>query len=220
MGFREKTTIITGGKRLGVYIAHALAKDGVNLILTYLHSKKIAEQTVKDCEQLGVKVYAVKIDVSQKKQVKKLFRFALQKFGRVDILIHMASTFEKTPFSKLNGKIWKREIGNNLTSVFLCAKETADIMMKQKSGGKIILFGDKKVEKPYAGWFPYLVAKAGVHMLAKVLAKELPKKITVDLIAPTYVHMDEKIPARVRKLYKKILRPEDIVKKVIKIMKA
>lgn len=220
MKIRWKVAVITGGKRLGVYIANALAKRGVHLILTYRHSKKIAEKTAKDCEQFGVKAHAIKVDVSKEKDVKKLFRFALQKFGKVDILIAMASTFEKIPFLKLNEKIWNREIENNLTSAFLCAKEAADIMMKQKSGGKIILFGDKKVDKPYAGRLPCLVAKAGVHMLVKTLTKELPKKITVDIMAPTYVHMDEKIPARIRKLYKKILRAEDIVKKVIKMVKA
>lgn len=218
MDIRGKVAVITGGKRLGVHIANALAKRGVHLILTYRNSKKIAGKTAEDCESFGVKAYAVKIDVSKEKEVKKLFKFTLQKFGRVDFLVAMASTFEKTPFSKLDGKIWDYELANNLKSAFLCAKEAADIMLKQKFGGKIILFGDAKVDKPYAGRLPYFVAKAGVHMLAKILAKELPGKITVDIIAPTYVHMDEKIPSRIRKLYKKILRPEDIIKKAIKIL--
>lgn len=222
MKIKGKTAVLTGGKRLGAAVARTLAEHGVNFILSYRTSKKIAQKTAEKLSEIGVKAFIFCADLSKGKDVKKLFKFALGKFGRVDILIHMASTFRKTPLKDLNEKIWSEEIGNNLTSAFLCAKQASKIMLKQKSGGHIILFGDALANVIRADRLPYFISKNAIRLLPKFLAKELPRKIKVNCIAPSIVFIPgdnlKKLQKTAQKFRCKITPQKEIMDKIARLL--
>lgn len=213
MELKGKVALITGGARLGVFVARALAREGIKLILSYRKSRSIAEKIAKEVG--GVTFQA---DCSREKDVKKLFAFIKWKFGSLDILIAMASTFGKTPFSTLNKHVWDREMKNTLTTSFLCAKAAASLI--HKKGGKIILIGDAKIpDHPYRGRLPYLVAKAGVHMLTKVLALELSPKILVNCVAPGLVLPQKNMSPQEKRRIGKWGNPNDVTSAILHLLK-
>ncbi len=230
MDLRGKNAVLTGGARIGTTVARALAGKGVNFVLTYFHSKKIAEKTVAELKSIGVKAFAVKADLSREKEAKKVFLFARKKLGGVDILISMASSFPLTPLSALTEKIWLREIGNTLGSAFFCGKIAGEMMRKNKyknrDKSRIIFLGDSRIIKGnlYKGRMPYHIAKAGVHMLTKLLAQELAPKIQVNCIAPGLILP---LPGKTKLSKKRIadnagqhwLKPEYVASAILDLLK-
>src|SRR5207245_9989656 len=88
-----KVAVITGGKRIGRVVARELAERGMNLVLSYRGSKEEAEQTVADVERVGRRATTVSCDVSKPADCLGIFDHALAAFGRVDVLINMASIY-------------------------------------------------------------------------------------------------------------------------------
>jgi NAD(P)-dependent dehydrogenase (short-subunit alcohol dehydrogenase family) len=108
-------------------------------------------------------------------------------FGRLDVLINMASLYERWPFSKMDAAIWDRQLAVDLRGSFLCAKAAAPIM-RRHGGGRIINFSDwvaASGRPRYKDYLAYYVAKAGVKALTEGLALELAADhILVNAIAP------------------------------------
>ena len=225
MELKGKTILLTGGKRVGRTTALALGARGINLVLTYNTSREEAEQNVNEIESLGSRAIAVRADLTKGSDVTAVINDALDKFGRLDALIHMASTFRRIPFTEITEADWNDEIDNNLKSAFLCGKAAADVMLKS-GGGKIIFITDWAVHRPYKNYLPYLVAKGGVHTLTLALAKELAPSIQVNSIAPGPVLFpdDFSSEARKREIDKTLLKregsPQDVAKAVLFLLES
>jgi NAD(P)-dependent dehydrogenase (short-subunit alcohol dehydrogenase family) len=108
-------------------------------------------------------------------------------FGRLDVLINMASVYVQRPFAELTAADWNAVADVDLRAAFLCAHAAAPHMRKQ-GGGRIINFSDwvaRSGRPRYLGYVPYYVAKAGVIALTEALALELAAdNILVNAIAP------------------------------------
>jgi len=187
MELTNRVVIITGGKRIGRVVASELAARGADLVLSYRGSKDEALATVADVEARGRKATAVVADVSKATDCEAIITHAVEKFGRVDVLINMASIYAPTPFDALTDADWQHNIDINLKAAFLCAKAAVPYMRKQ-GGGRIVNFADwlaASGRPQYAGFVPYYVAKAGVIALTEALALELAAdRILVNAIAP------------------------------------
>lgn len=220
MHLKGKTIILTGGKRIGMTVARTLAKKGAKLVLTYNHSKKEAEQNVKEIEFAGGKAIAVKTDLTKVKDVASVINATLSNFGHLDGLVHMASTFKRTPFNELTEAEWNEQIENNLKTAYLCSKAAADVMLTS-GGGKIIFITDWAIHRPYKNYLPYLVAKGGVYTLSLVLAKELAPTIQVNCVAPGPVLFPEdySLEIKQREIKKTLLKregsPQDVANAVL-----
>ena len=182
-----KVAVITGGKRIGRIVAQELAQHGMNLVLSYHGSKEEAEQTVADVEAVGHRATIVSADVSKPADCLGIFDQALATFGRVDVLINMASIYRSKPLQDVTVDYWTTDLDVNLRSVFLCA-HAAIPLMRGVGGGRIVNFADWLVRsgRPrYTGFTPYYVAKAGVVALTESLALEVARdNILVNAIAP------------------------------------
>ena len=88
---KGKTAWITGGKRIGLAVAQALAEQGVNIVASYRSSKKEAELAVKISQKAGVKALAVRADASSRQDMERAVREVSKKFPHIDILVNMAS---------------------------------------------------------------------------------------------------------------------------------
>jgi len=183
----DKVALITGGKRIGAVVARELATRGVDVALSYARSKIEAEQAVESIRAAKRRGAAIQADLSQPDSCAALVRSVVDTFGRLDILINMASVYQQRKFDDLTVADWSAVLDVDLRAAFLCAHAAAPHMRRQ-GGGRIISFSDwiaRSGRPRYQGYLPYYVAKAGVIALTEALALELASdQILVNAIAP------------------------------------
>ena len=187
MDLTNKTALITGGKRIGLVVARELGARGVDVALSYARSKAEAEQAAESVRAAKRRAATFAADLSQPDAAAALVQSVVDTFGRLDILINMASVYVQKPFAGLTVADWNAAIDVDLRAAFLCSHAAAPHMRAQ-GGGRIINFSDwvaKSGRPRYSGYLPYYVAKAGVIALTEALALELAAdNILVNAIAP------------------------------------
>ena len=187
MELKDKVGLVIGGKRMGLVVAGQLAARGVDVVLGYSRSRDEAEQAARSVRASGRRAEIVEADISQPAGCQALIRTAADRFGRLDILINMASVYGRRPFNDLTAADWDRTLDVDLRGAFLCAHAAAPHMRRQ-GGGHIINFSDwtaRSGRPRYRSYLPYYVAKAGVVALTEALALELASdNILVNAIAP------------------------------------
>src|SRR5271167_1138059 len=94
---KGKVALITGGARIGQVVAGALANRGCSLALTYRGSRDAAETTVAAARAAGVKAIALRADATDETQIVAAINETMKSLGSLDILINMASIYQKTP---------------------------------------------------------------------------------------------------------------------------
>jgi NAD(P)-dependent dehydrogenase (short-subunit alcohol dehydrogenase family) len=183
----NKVALITGGKRIGAVVATELAARGVDVALSYARSRVEAEEVADRVRAAKRRGETFQADLSQPDACDTLVRTVAATFGRLDILINMASVYVQRPFDSLSAADWDAVVNVDLRAAFLCAHAAAPHMRSQ-GGGRIISFSDwtaKSGRPRYKGYLPYYVAKAGVIALTESLALELAAdNILVNAIAP------------------------------------
>jgi NAD(P)-dependent dehydrogenase (short-subunit alcohol dehydrogenase family) len=185
---KGQTAIVTGvSSGLGVTFAETLAEWGVNLVIAARRYERLVKVAEDISKKYGVKVVAVKADVSREEQVVDMVKAAVEKFGSLEILINNAGTASLSPSVDMSLEEWKKVIDVNLTGVFLCARTAAREMIKRKYG-KIVniasIYGAVGDIFPTA---PYYASKGAVINLTRALAVEwAPHKINVNAIAPGF----------------------------------
>ncbi|HEX3704950.1 MAG TPA: SDR family oxidoreductase [Vicinamibacterales bacterium] len=187
MDLANKVALITGGKRIGLVVAEALAARGADVVLTYARSRAEADQAVARVQAVGRRAMAIQADLSQPDRCAAVVQHTADTFGRLDVLINMASIYTRRPFAELSVADWDAVMHVDLRAAFLCAHAAAPHMRAQ-GGGRIINFSDwvaRSGRPRYEGFLPYYVAKAGAIALSEALALELARdNILVNAIAP------------------------------------
>jgi NAD(P)-dependent dehydrogenase (short-subunit alcohol dehydrogenase family) len=183
----DKVALITGGKRIGAVVAGQLAARGVDVVLGYARSRDAAEQAARSARAAGRRAGIVQADLSQAEGCQALVSGAAETFGRLDILLNMASVYERRSFDDLTQADWDGTLNVDLRGSFFCA-HAAVPHMRRRGGGRIVNVSDwtaRSGRPRYRGYLPYYVAKAGVIALTEALALELaPDNILVNAIAP------------------------------------
>ena len=182
-----KVALITGGKRIGRVIAGELASRGVDVALSFARSRAEAELAAAEVRAAGRRAEICQANLAQPEECGALVHGVASAFGRLDIVINMASVYVQRSFDELTSADWDAVIDVDLRAAFLCARAAAPHMRRQ-GGGRIISFSDwtaKSGRPRYRGYLPYYVAKAGVVALTEALALELAAdNILVNAIAP------------------------------------
>lgn len=225
MKLRNKVALITGsGRGIGRATSLVFAKEGAKIIVNYSKSEKEAYEVVNEIKKLDCESIAIKFDVSNEKEVKKMVDESIRKFGKIDILINNAGIALPKPFFELTSDDWKKILDVNLIGVFLCCQAVAPYMLKQKYGKIINISSVRGIEhcgNPRA--IDYAASKAGVINFTKTLAKELAPFVNVNCVVPGWVEteMDKNMdPIRrkdeIDKTYlKRSAQPEEIAKAVL-----
>ena len=188
---KDKVAIVTGGTRgIGRAIALKLADHGANIVINYRNSDKEAEELKGILEEKGVKVLAVKCDISNFEDSKNLMDKCKEVFGKIDILVNNAGITKDTLIMRMKEEDFDNVIDVNLKGTFNCAKHASAIMLKQRFG-KIINMTSVVGIAGNAGQVNYAASKAGVIGLTKSLAKELGSRgRTVNAVAPGFINTD------------------------------
>lgn len=183
-----KTVLVTGASRgIGKATACAFAKEGYSVIINYNQSKTQAENLAEYLsEKYSVPCRAIKADVADSNEVKKMFEAA----GAVDILINNAGYSSQKLFTDITDEEWRKTVGVNLDGVFFCCREALRAMIHKKSG-VIINISSMWGEVGASCEAHYSAAKAGVIGLTKALAKETaPSGVRVNCITPGVIMTD------------------------------
>ncbi|HEU5393715.1 MAG TPA: SDR family oxidoreductase, partial [Candidatus Methylomirabilis sp.] len=139
---------------------------------------------------------------------------------RLDILVNNAAVFPRTPLGEVTAEGWDAIFAVNLRAPFLLAQAAAPLM-HQGGGGRIVNLADISAERPFPGYIPYCVSKAGLIALTRGLAKALAPDVLVNAIAPGTVlwPVDYPVEGRERELRRTPLKrtgtPEDVARAVL-----
>ena len=187
MDLTDKIALITGGRRIGAVVATELARRGAHVAIAYRASRVEAEETAASLRALTRRALVVQADLQQPDACRRVVEETVAEFGRLDILVNMASIYRAKALDDLTLEDWDTQMAIDLRAAWLCS-HAAIPHMRRARGGRIINFSDwvaRSGRPRYAGYLPYYVAKAGVIALTEALALELAAdQILVNAVAP------------------------------------
>ena len=187
MELAGRAVLITGAKRIGAVIARELSGRGMDVALSYNRSRAEADAAAAEVVAAGRRAHVARADLSKPDQCRGLIDGAAGVFGRLDVLINMASVYVAVPLEATDERVWSSVLDIDLRAAFLCARAALPYM-RRSGGGRIINFSDwvaASGRPRYPGYLPYYVAKAGVIGLTEALALEVAgDQILVNAIAP------------------------------------
>ncbi len=227
-----QVAIVTGASSgIGHGVARACAAAGAAVSVNYRSSPGPAHQLAVEIEQAGGRARAIKADVAEETEIRRLFAETIEAFGAVDILVANSGMQKDAPADEMTIEDWRRVIDVNLTGQFLCAREAIRQFKRQpdrkvsRARGKIICMSSVHEVIPWAGHVNYAASKGGVAMMMKTLAQEVAiAGIRVNAIAPgaiaTAINQDAvrgEAGERLKKLipYGRIGEADDVAKAAV-----
>jgi len=218
----HKNAIVTGSARgIGRAIALQLAKSGLNVVISDIDFDQ-AQETSRELEELGIKSFPLKTDVSKMEDVQTLVKTTVEKWGSIDFLVNNAGITRDNISVRMSEEEWNTVIDVNLKGTFLCSQVAAKEMMKNRFG-RIVNISSVSGILGTPGQANYASSKAGIIALTKSMARELgARDITVNAVAPGFIltEMTEKLPDKIKEGYlaqiplKRAGTPDDIAEVV------
>lgn len=187
----KKVVLITGGTRgIGKAIATKFAKNGYNLILNYVSDRTNLEDLKNEFKEYNVEILFIKTDVSKFEECEKMTKQAIEKFGKIDVLINNAGITKDNLLLRMTSEDFEKVIDINLKGTFNVTKSVVPYMMKKRTG-KIVNISSVVGVSGNAGQCNYASSKAGIIGFTKSIAKELASRnILANCIAPGFINTD------------------------------
>jgi sorbitol-6-phosphate 2-dehydrogenase len=185
MRLEDKKAIVTGAAQgLGKAISLRLALEGADVALADIKIDTVRETAEEVAGQSGRATVAIQTDVTNEADVRQMVSQAVEKLGRIDLLVANAGILVSGPSTDMAIESWRKVIDVNLTGYFLCAREVAKPMIAQ-GFGNIIQINSKSGKKGSYQNAPYVSSKFAGIGLTQSLALELaPHGIRVNCICP------------------------------------
>ncbi|MFL6623921.1 MAG: pteridine reductase [Sulfurifustaceae bacterium] len=217
---RDKVALITGGAhRIGATLARTLHAEGMRLVIHYHSSEESAHALQAELHQSRPQsVMLVRGDLGAGERLARNLVFeTVEAFGRLDVLINNASQFYSTELGQATEAQWDELMTVNLKAPFFLSQAAAPHLKKQN--GCVLNIADIYGDRPLPDYPIYSIAKAGLIMLTKSLARELGPEVRANALAPGAIlwpqsGLDEMSKQRIisRTPLKRAGEPEDIAR--------
>ncbi|MEK7125834.1 MAG: glucose 1-dehydrogenase [Patescibacteria group bacterium] len=225
----NKTIIVTGAARgIGRAIALQLAKNGANVCVNYLVSKKPAEEVVAEIKKAGGNAIAIQADVIKESEVARLVNEAREEFGPIFGVVNNAGAeIRHTQFIDTGWEEFEKHFFVQIRGIYNTVKATLPSMIKNKSGSIVNIASIYTLDVPPARLAPYVTAKQAVIGLTCSLAIELARyNIRVNAVSPGFTETDltKDLPRIMRQAeaarapHGRLTTPEDIAEAVALLM--
>lgn len=218
----DKVAVVTGAaRRVGAAIARRLHAEGARVLLHYRGGE--AQATALEAEFNALRknsAWRVKADLLAHAAPQLLVRSAVERFGRLDLLVNNASSFFPTAVGEIEDRNWEDLIGTNVKAPLLLSQAAAPELAKSR--GSIVNIVDIHADRPLKGYVVYTIAKAALAAMTRSLAMELAPDVRVNGVSPGAIAWPEdgQFPDEVRRhiiedtLLGRLGDPEDIARAV------
>jgi len=167
----SKVAVVTGAgnRRVGWFVADALAARGFALVLPSRRAGTAADEV----RARGHPAADVQADLANEADVRRLVERTLAEFGRLDVLVTCAGTWEAGRLEDVTAADVVRHFEANVLATFLIARHAGLAMTRQPAGGCIVTVGDWAVARPYVNHAAYFATKGAIPAMTRCLAVEL-----------------------------------------------
>ena len=214
MGLKGKVVLVTGASRgIGETIAKMFAAFGSAVAVNYYLGKEDAERIVEEIRGQGGRAVAVRCDVTDPIQVRRMLAEVLEAYGTVDVLVNNAvRDFLPAKFLGLPWEEVQKDIDVVARGAFHCCQEVIPVMLRQ-GGGKIINLSTVATENPPPEQVKYVVAKSALVGLTRSLAAEFASRnIQVNMVVPGFVDTD--LVSHISQVYKKKIAEDTPMRRI------
>ncbi|SDI78210.1 SDR family oxidoreductase [Natribacillus halophilus] len=188
--------VTAGAKGLGRKVTEALLQEGYIVTVSYRNDEQAVHHLREELGMDETRLFAVQADVTHQEDIEQLFTVAIERFGRLDVLVNNAGPyiFERKKIHDYSTEEWNEMINGNLTAMFTMLKQALPQMRKQQYG-RIIAYGFQDVGNA-PGWLyrgAYGAAKTGLASLIKTVSiEEAEHGITANMVCPGMIVDDWK----------------------------
>lgn len=184
---KDRVAIVTGASRgIGRATALRLAEAGARVVINYVSHQDAAAEVAELATAQGVEAFPVRADVSDAGQAALLAEYALERFGRLDVLVANAGIWRGAPVEDLTEQLWDEVLDVNLKGTWAACRAVVPAMKKQKRGS-IVIVSSTAGQRGEAFYSNYAASKGGQISFAKSLSTELAPDIRVNCVAPGWV---------------------------------
>lgn len=189
LSLRDKVAIITGSSRgIGAEIARTLANAGAKVVVNHVGNQKAAEAVCAAITEAGGEALAIKADVSNSADVRKLFDVAIERFHRVDILVNNAGVLLSRKIADISDEEFDRVLSINVKSVFYALREAAT---RLADGGRVVSLSSTVTRLMLPNYGAYAASKGALEQLTRIFAKEAGERgVTANIVSPGPVNTE------------------------------
>ena len=208
---------------MGRAICELFAAEGARVVVNYSASREAAEEVAAGIRANGGEAAAVRANVAVDAEARALIEGAVERWGRLDVLVNNAGWSKVTPHAKLDeltDEIWDRTLNVNLRGAFYCMRAAAPHLKQQQ--GAIVNIASVAADTGAGSTIVYAASKAGLISMTKSFARVLAPEVRVNALSPGAVHTrfagwpEEIFPAAARRSpLKRIATVEEVAGAVL-----
>ncbi len=189
-GLAGRVAIVTGASRgIGAAVARRLARDGTAVVIGYARNAQAAQCVASAIKKEGGEAVTIQADMGEPAQIESLAAQAVERFGRLDILVNNAAVSDFGPLEAMDAAFYERMFSINVRGPLLAMRAASPHFGRQ--GGRIVNISSSITRSPTAQWGVYASSKAALEALTACVAQELgPRNITVNAVAPGVTQTD------------------------------
>ena len=222
----NRVALVTGSgkRRVGWFVAGALAARGYGLAVHYRTSQAEATEAVSTLRGRGVVAEAFQADLTDEAAVRSLATQVRERFGRIDVLVNCAAIWKRKRLEDVTAADLREHFEANTLGTFLCCQQVGLAMAAQPEGGCIVNFGDWAEVRPYLDYAAYFPSKGAVTAMTRSFAVELAARnprVRVNCVLPGPVMLPPDLPEAEKRqainatLVKREGSPENVAQAVL-----